>query len=99
MHTSYRASFSVSYNVIIKLILFFFNPAVASAICKIQNVVRFRIHSHYFIITLIVWQVTGTHNDEEGLHRRLAIYRELNQEDESVINYFDELEIFPEKIG
>lgn len=44
-------------------------------------------------------QVTGTHNDEEGLHRRLTIYRDTNQEDESVINYFDELEFFPEKLG
>jgi len=43
--------------------------------------------------------VAGTHNDEEGLQRRLNLYRELNHEDESVINYFDELEIFPEKIG
>ena len=48
---------------------------------------------------VIIIQVTGTHNDEEGLNRRLNSYRDLNQEDESVINYFDELEIFPEKIG
>ncbi len=43
--------------------------------------------------------VTGTHNTEEGLMRRLTDYRTINTEDETVLNYFDELEIHPEKIG
>ena len=43
--------------------------------------------------------VAGTHNTEEGLRRRLTDYRANNTEDESVANYFDELEIHPEKIG
>ena len=43
--------------------------------------------------------VAGTHNTEEGLVRRLADYRALNTEDETVLNYFDEFEIHPEKIG
>ena len=43
--------------------------------------------------------VAGTHNTEDGLRRRLAEYRNNNTEDESVANYFDELEIHPEKIG
>ncbi|CAH1792741.1 unnamed protein product [Owenia fusiformis] len=42
--------------------------------------------------------VAGTHNTEEGLSRRLALYREVNTEDETVLNYFDELEIHPEKM-
>jgi adenylate kinase len=40
--------------------------------------------------------VHGTHNTEEGLLRRLAQYRSDNSEDETVLNYFDELEIHPE---
>lgn len=40
--------------------------------------------------------VHGTHNTEEGLLRRLAQYRADNSEDETVLNYFDELEIHPE---
>ena len=43
--------------------------------------------------------VAGTHNTEEGLMRRLADYRKDNTEDETVLNYFDELEIHPYKIG
>ena len=43
--------------------------------------------------------VAGTHNTEEGLLRRLTEYRTLNTEDETVLNYFDEFEIHPEKIG
>lgn len=43
--------------------------------------------------------VTGTHNTEEGLQRRLSEYRTLNTDDETVLNYFDELEIHPEHIG
>ena len=43
--------------------------------------------------------VAGTHNTEEGLRKRLAEYRANNTEDESVANYFDELEIHPERRG
>jgi len=43
--------------------------------------------------------VTGTHNTEEGLQRRLVEFRNLNTDDETVLNYFDELEIHPEPIG
>lgn len=34
-----------------------------------------------------------------GLLRRLAEFRALNTEDETVLNYFDELEIHPDNIG
>ena len=43
--------------------------------------------------------VAGTHNTEDGLLRRLAEFRAINTEDETVLNYFDELEIHPEVIG
>jgi len=42
--------------------------------------------------------VTGTHNTEEGLQRRLVEYRSVNTDDETVLNFFDELEIHPEHI-
>ncbi|XP_077994074.1 adenylate kinase 7-like [Glandiceps talaboti] len=42
--------------------------------------------------------VAGTHNTEEGLVRRLAEFRAVNEEDNSVLNYFDELEIHPDHI-
>lgn len=42
--------------------------------------------------------VQGTHNTEEGFLRRLQDFRANNQEDETVLNYFDELEIHPESI-
>ncbi|XP_065055319.1 adenylate kinase 7-like [Rhopilema esculentum] len=42
--------------------------------------------------------VAGTHNTEEGLLRRLAEFRAVNTEDETVLNYYDELEIHPEHI-
>ena len=31
--------------------------------------------------------------------RRLAEFRAVNTEDETVLNYFDELEIHPDRIG
>ena len=31
--------------------------------------------------------------------RRLATFREQNEEDDTVLNYFDELEIHPDSIG
>ena len=43
--------------------------------------------------------IQGTHNTEDGFLRRLQEFRAINQEDETVLNYFDELEIHPEHIG
>ena len=34
-----------------------------------------------------------------GFMRRLATFREQNEEDDTVLNYFDELEIHPNPIG
>lgn len=34
-----------------------------------------------------------------GLLRRLRLYRDQNEEDSTVLNYFDELEVHPEHIG
>ncbi|XP_041132487.1 adenylate kinase 7-like [Polyodon spathula] len=42
--------------------------------------------------------VDGTHNTQDQFLRRLALFREYNVEDETVLNYFDELEIHPEYI-
>lgn len=42
--------------------------------------------------------VTGTHNTEEGLSRRLLEYRANSGEDETVLTYFDEVEIDPVKM-
>jgi len=42
--------------------------------------------------------VAGTHNTEEGLLRRLSWFRSQNEDDITVLNYFDELEIHPEHI-
>jgi len=42
--------------------------------------------------------VTGTHNTEKELLRRLTDFRAANSEDDTVLNYFDELEFHPEKI-
>ena len=43
--------------------------------------------------------VAGTHNTEENLLRRMAEYRANNTEDDTVLNYFDELEIHPDHTG
>ena len=43
--------------------------------------------------------VVGTHNTEDGLARRLAEFRAVNNDDDTVLNYFDELEFHPEHIG
>ncbi|XP_039248453.1 adenylate kinase 7-like isoform X2 [Styela clava] len=43
--------------------------------------------------------VQGTHNTEEGFLRRLHDFRQMNREDDTVLNYFDELEIHPEHIN
>jgi len=42
--------------------------------------------------------IQGTHNTEEEFLRRLQEFRTINVDDESVLNYFDELEIHPENI-
>ncbi|KAL5008400.1 hypothetical protein ScPMuIL_013981 [Solemya velum] len=42
--------------------------------------------------------VIGTHNTEEGLLMRLERYHAINTEDETVLNYFDELEFHPERL-
>ncbi|MBN3323552.1 KAD7 kinase, partial [Atractosteus spatula] len=43
--------------------------------------------------------VAGTHYTQDQFLRRLAAFREANVEDETVLNYFDELEIHPEHIN
>ena len=43
--------------------------------------------------------VVGTHLTEDGLMRRLADYRAINNDDDTVLNYFDELEFHPQHIG
>ena len=43
--------------------------------------------------------VSGTHNTEKEFIRRLEAYKDANREDETVLNYFDEQELHPEKIG
>jgi adenylate kinase len=43
--------------------------------------------------------VVGTHNTEKDLIRRLSDYRSLNSEETTVLNYFDELEVHPIRIG
>ncbi|XP_055412193.1 adenylate kinase 7 isoform X4 [Bubalus kerabau] len=39
--------------------------------------------------------VTGTHYSQDRFLRALSNYRDVNTEDETVLNYFDELEIHP----
>lgn len=43
--------------------------------------------------------VAGTHYTQDRFLRSLSLFRELNTEDETVLNYFDELEIHPQFIG
>ncbi|TFK15890.1 psychosine receptor [Platysternon megacephalum] len=42
--------------------------------------------------------VAGTHYTQDRFLRTLSLFRELNTEDETVLNYFDELEIRPQFI-
>ncbi|XP_066468321.1 adenylate kinase 7 isoform X2 [Tiliqua scincoides] len=42
--------------------------------------------------------VAGTHYAQDRYLRALSLFRELNAEDETVLNYFDELEIHPQVI-
>ncbi|XP_014676631.1 PREDICTED: adenylate kinase 7-like [Priapulus caudatus] len=51
------------------------------------------------VINLPEAVVHGTHNSEAGFTRRLDEYSLINTEDETVLNYFDELEIHPERIN
>ncbi|XP_065882861.1 adenylate kinase 7-like [Dysidea avara] len=50
------------------------------------------------VINLPESVISGTHNNEEGFMRRLTAFREQNEEDDTVLNYFDELEIHPDAI-
>ena len=43
--------------------------------------------------------VVGTHNTDEAFTRRLTDYRSVNTDEDTVFNYFDELEFHPERIG
>eukprot|EP00053_Salpingoeca_punica_P023012 m.215936 g.215936 ORF g.215936 m.215936 type:complete len:681 (+) comp44039_c0_seq1:53-2095(+) len=43
-------------------------------------------------------QVEGTHNNEEEFNRRLSQYHNVNSEDNTVLNFFDVLEIHPKQI-
>ncbi|XP_055899294.1 adenylate kinase 7-like [Biomphalaria glabrata] len=49
------------------------------------------------VMTLPESVVNATHNTEKELIRRLLEYRTQNSDDETVLNYFDELEFHPEK--
>ena len=51
------------------------------------------------IINLPEIVVVGTHNVDESFTRRLTEYRAINTDEETVLNYFDELEFHPERIG
>ncbi|XP_043930582.1 adenylate kinase 7 [Protopterus annectens] len=42
--------------------------------------------------------VAGTHYTQDRFIRRLNLFRDINTEDETVLNYFDELEIHPQHI-
>ena len=51
------------------------------------------------VINLPEIVVVGTHNTDEAFSRRLADYRAINTDEDTVFNYFDELEFHPERIG
>lgn len=51
------------------------------------------------VINLPEIVVVGTHNTDEAFSRRLTDYRAINTDEETVLNYFDELEFHPERIG
>ena len=56
-----------------------------------------------FLRERVIWLpepvVVGTHNTDEAFSRRLADYRAVNTDDDSVTNYFDELEFHPHRFG
>lgn len=43
--------------------------------------------------------VAGTHYSQDRFLRALSNYRDINTDDETVFNYFDEIEIHPIHIG
>eukprot|EP00052_Salpingoeca_macrocollata_P017549 m.143118 g.143118 ORF g.143118 m.143118 type:complete len:682 (-) comp20426_c0_seq1:60-2105(-) len=43
-------------------------------------------------------EVQGTHNTEDGFNRRIAQYRAQNTDDNTVLNFYDFLEIHPDHI-
>jgi len=51
------------------------------------------------VINLPEIVVVGTHNTDEAFSRRLTDYRAINTDEDTVLNYFDELEFHPERIG
>jgi len=51
------------------------------------------------VINLPEIVVVGTHNSDEAFGRRLTDYGAANNDDDTVLNYFDELEFHPERIG
>lgn len=51
------------------------------------------------IINLPESVVAGTHYTQDRFLQSLNLFRELNTEDETVLNYFDELEIHPQFVG
>ena len=54
---------------------------------------------HERVINLPEIIVIGTHNTEDELTRRLAEYRAKNTDDNSVLQYFDELELGVNRLG
>ena len=42
--------------------------------------------------------VAGTHKTEDLFLKRLAEFRAINTDDQTVLNYFDELEVHPEHL-
>lgn len=67
-------------------------PEVVVSLTAADNFLKQRV------INLPESVVSGTHNNEEGFIRRLTTFREQNEEDDTVLNYFDELEIHPDPI-
>lgn len=51
------------------------------------------------IINLPERIVAGTHYTQDQFLQSLNLFRDLNTEDKTVLNYFDELEIHPQFIG
>ena len=51
------------------------------------------------VVNLPEMVVVGTHNTDEPFTRRLTDHRALNTDEDTVLNYFDELEFHPERIG
>lgn len=51
------------------------------------------------VINLPEIVVVGTHITDEAFTRRLTDYRTINTDEDTVLNYFDELEFHPERIG